>query len=262
MLTLMGMPPVEHVRLAAELGCVAISTGLMRMPMGMFGMAELYPDWSLQDDPALRREVKAALADTGVHIGLGEGFRVDPAFDVVEKFAAQIDLMAELGAWRINAISTDPDENRSIDQFGKLSDMVLARGMRFLVEFAPTQALDTPEGALRVADALGHDRCGMMLDAMHFFRSGGTVEMVGKLPVIYAQLCDVPLASPGISYMEEAMFGRMAPGDGELPLREWIAALPADCEIGIEVPNMARLESLGAEGHARGVVEAARALGA
>ena len=261
MLTLMGMPPVDHVRLAGALGCVSISTGLLRMPMAMFGRAELYPDWSLLDDKALRGEVKAALADTGVHIGLGEGFRVDPAFDVAEKFEAQLDIMAELGAWRINAISTEPDENRAIDQFGKLSDMVLERGMRFLVEFAPPHALNNAESALRMADALGHDRCGMMLDAMHFFRSGGTVEQVGKLPVIYAQLCDVPLVSPGISYMDEAMFHRTAPGDGELPLREWIAALPADCEIGLEVPNLARLESLGAAGHAKGVVEAARALG-
>lgn len=262
MLTLMGMPPVDHIKLAAELGCVSISTGLMRMPMAMFGMAELYPDWSLVEDKALRGEVKAALADTGVHIGLGEGFRVDPAFDVADKFPEQLDVMAELGAWRINAISTDPDESRWVDQFGKLSDMVMARGMRFLVEFAPTQALDNPAAALRVADALGHDRCGMMLDAMHFFRSGGTVEQVAGLPVIYAQLCDVPLVSQADSYMQEAMFGRRVPGEGELPIADWIAALPADCEIGLEVPNMARLESLGAKEHARGCVEAARRLGA
>jgi hypothetical protein len=62
--------------------------------------------------------------------------------------------------------------------------------------------------------------------------------------------------------MDEAMFDRMVPGEGELPLRDWIAALPADCAIGIEVPNMARLESLGPAEHARGVVAAARALGA
>lgn len=261
MLTLMGMPPVEHVRLAAGLGCVSISTGLMRLPMALFGRAELHPDWSLQDDPALRREVRAAMADCGVHIGLAEGFRVAADLDVA-KFAGQLDVFAELGALRVNAISTEPDENRAIDQFGKLSDMVRDRGMRFLIEFAPPHATNDAAAALRIADALGHDRCGMMLDAMHFFRSGGTVAQVAGLPVLYAQLCDVPLVSPGISYMDEAMFERMVPGEGELPLRDWIAALPADCEIGIEVPNLARLESPGAAEHARGCVEAARALGA
>jgi sugar phosphate isomerase/epimerase len=261
MLTLLGMNPVDHIRLAAELGCVSISTGMRRMPMAMFGREEIYPDWSLMDDKALRHEVKAALADTGVHIGLGEGFRVAPEFDVTT-FAPQLDILAELGTWRINAISTEPDHNRAVEQFGVLSDLVLARGMRFLVEFAPPNVLNNAASALRIADALGHDRCGMMLDSMHFFRSGGTVEQIAGLPVIYAQLCDAPLVSPGMSYMEEAMFNRMVPGEGELPLREWIAALPADCEIGIEVPNIARLESMGAAAHAKSVVEAARALGA
>lgn len=262
MLTLLGMPPVEHIRLAGELGCVSISTGLMRLPMAMFGRAELHPEWSLLDDAVLRREVKAALADTGVHIGLGEGFRVAPDLEA-ESFAPQLDIFAELGAWRINAISTEADEARAIDQFGKLSDMVLDRGMRFLVEFAPPHALNNAEKALAVADALGHDRCGMMLDAMHFFRSGGTVEQIASLPVIYAQMCDAPRASPGISYMEEAMFQRQVPGEGELPLREWVAALPADCEIGLEVPQVAALENgVSARDHAERVVKAARALGA
>lgn len=261
MLTLLGMPPVEHIRLAGELGCASISTGLMRLPMSMFGRAELYPEWSLLDDSELRSEVKAALADTGVHIGLGEGFRVAPGLEV-ESVAPQLDIFAELGTWRINAISTEPDQQRAIDQFGQLSDMVLARGMRFLVEFAPPHALNTAEAALAIADALGHDRCGMMLDAMHFFRSGGTVEQVAALPVLYAQMCDAPLVSPGISYLEEAMFQRQIPGEGELPLREWVAALPANCEIGLEVPQIAALENgRSARDHAQRAVNAARALG-
>ena len=40
------------------------------------------------------------------------------------------------------------------------------------------------------------------------------------------------------------------------------ATLPPDCIIGLEVPNLASIERLGADGHARTCVEAARALGA
>ncbi|MCB2077154.1 MAG: TIM barrel protein [Novosphingobium sp.] len=266
MLTLLGMPPVEHVTLAAELGCVTISTGLMKLPLSPFGYPQLetlYEPWSLLDDAALRRDVKLAMADTGVHIGLGEGFRVAPDLDVAD-FASQLDVFAELGALRINAISTEPDMDRAIDQFGLLSDMVMARGMRFLVEFAPPHVLNCAEKALAVADALGHERCGMMLDAMHFFRSGGTVEEIVKLPVIYAQMCDAPRMAPeGVTYMQEAMFERMVPGEGELPLREWIAALPDDCEIGLEVPTIARFEAgMSPRDHAAEVVKAARELGA
>ena len=262
MLTLMGMNPVEHVRLAAELGCVSLSTWLRRMPMTMFGKAELYDDWSLIDDAQLRRELKLAMAECGVHIGLGEGFRVAPGMEVAD-FAHQLDVFAELGALRINAIGLEPDAARSLDQFEELADMVMARGMRFLVEFAPPHAVNCAAAALAIADALGHDRCGMMLDAMHFFRSGGTVADVARLPVIYAQMCDAPMPAPeGLSYMDEAMWHRRVPGEGALPLRDGVAALPADCEIGLEVPNLGLLEALGPREHARRAVAAARALGA
>jgi len=262
MLTLYGMPPVDHVRLAGELGCAAISTGLMRMPMAMFGKDELYPEWSLLEDKALRGEMKAAMADCGVHVGLGEGFRVAPEIEVAN-YGPQLDIFAELGARTINAIGMEPDAARSLDQYGVIAGMVRARGMDFVIEFAPPHAIDTAEAALRIADALGHDRCGLLVDAMHFFRSGGTVEQLATLPVRYAQMCDVPRAAPeGVSYMQEAMFERRVPGAGELPLAEWVAALPADCEIGLEVPNLARVQSLGARDHAAEAVNAARALGA
>ena len=263
MLTLLGMPVVDHIRLAADLGCVSISTGLGRLPMAMFGHAEIHAPWSLADDAALRRETKAALADTGVRIGLGEGFRVAPNLDVAS-FAGALDIFAELGAERINAICTEPDIARAIDQFGQLSDMVMARDMRFLVEFAPPHVLDCAEKALGVADALGHDRCGMMLDAMHFFRSGGTIAQIASLPVVYAQMCDVPQVAPaGMDYMTEAMFHRCLPGEGQLPLAEWIAALPADCIIGLEVPQIAPVEQgVPLADHAARCVAAARGLGA
>ncbi|MCB2059428.1 MAG: TIM barrel protein [Novosphingobium sp.] len=267
MLTLLGMPPVEHVELAAELGCVSISTGLMRMPLAPFGYpdVELYPDWSLAEDPALRRETKAALRDTGVHIGLGEGFRVCPEQDVVDA-AGQLDVMADLGAWRINAICTEHDLPRAHDQYAMLAEMVTARGMQFIVEFAPPHALNSLEAALAVVDHVGPGRCRIMFDTMHFFRSGGEVADIEELdPTVigYAQMCDVPQQSPGTSYMQEAMFERMVPGEGELPLREWLAALPLDCEIGLEVPMIERLRSgMSPREHAAEVVAAARALGA
>lgn len=263
MLTLLGINPVDHVRLAADLGCTSISTGLMRLPLAMFGHAEIYPPWSLSDDPALRAGLKAALADTGVVIGLGEGFRVAPGMEAADA-ARHLDLFAEMGALRINAIGTESDRGRMIDQFGTLADMVAARGMVFMVEFAPPHVLACAADALAVADALGHDRCGMMLDAMHFFRSGGTVDQIAALPVRYAQLCDAPCVAPvDLSYMDEAMFGREVPGEGEFPLAEWIAALPADCVIGLEVPQLALVRGeITPADHARRCVEAARALGA
>ncbi|MEY2926823.1 MAG: hypothetical protein RL367_1300 [Pseudomonadota bacterium] len=267
MLTLLGMPPVEHVRLAAELGCVSISTGLTGLPLTMFGLPELgiYPQWSLETDQLLRREMKAALRDTGVHIGLGEGFRVRTDGDVRDR-GAGLDIMAELGAVRINAVSMEPAMARTYDQLGVLADMVIERGMLFTIEFAPPNAINSLEGALAAVEHVGHGRCRILFDAMHFFRSGGTVAALQALdPALigYAQLCDAPMESAGGTYMAEAMFARMVPGEGELPLRDFIAALPTDCEIGLEVPILANLQAgISPRDHAARAVAAARALGA
>jgi sugar phosphate isomerase/epimerase len=268
MLTLFGMNPVEHVKLAAELGCVAISTGLTGLPSSMMaamGHADfnLYDPWSLEDDPALVREMKAAMVDTGVYISLGEGFRVRDDGDVRDREAG-LDLMADLGARRINAVSMERDMARTYDQLGALADMVIERGMLFTVEFAPANTISNLADALAAVDHIGRGRCHILLDSMHFFRSGGTVDQIKDLDpelIGYAQLADAPLVSAYSTYLPEAMFDRMVPGTGEFPLRDFIAALPADCEIGLEVPRIADLKAgMSPRDHAASVVAAARRL--
>ena len=81
---------------------------------------------------ALRREMKAVLRDTGVHIGLGEGFRIRPDGDVHDHASGR-DIVAELGALRVNAVSMEPDMARGHDQLAVLADMMTGRGMQFIV---------------------------------------------------------------------------------------------------------------------------------
>ena len=115
-------------------------------------------------------------------------------------------------------------------------------------------------------DHIGKGRCRLLIDSMHFFRSGGTVEKLEALDsdlIGYAQISDAPMLSDGRTYMEEAMFDRLAPGDGEFPLREWIAALPTEIEIGLEVPRLVDLRGgMNPRDHAARLVKAARNLGA
>jgi sugar phosphate isomerase/epimerase len=268
MLTLLGMPPVEHVRLAAELGCASISLALSGFPFARFGYPDFapYPAWSLEHDAGLRRDMKAALKDTGMCIALGEGFRIRPDGDIAER-AAALDIMAELGARRISAVSMEHDLPRTYDQLSALADMVIARGMQFLVEFAPYNAINTLGGALAAITQVGRERCNLQMDSMHFFRSGGAVAELKALTardpslLAYVQLCDAPRVSPGMPYMQEAMFARQIPGAGQLPLREWLSALPAGIAIGVEAPIIAELMR-GPREHAARAIAAARALGA
>lgn len=262
LLSVLGMPPVDHVRLAAELGCVHISTGLNRVPdpFNPYG----YADWSLREDAGLRREMTAAMRDTGVTISLGEGFAVRPGQAMADK-ARDFDLMAELGARGIGGIVQEPDPGRALDEFALLVEMAAARGMLATIEFAPPHPVGRLDEALAMIGQVGHPGLRVLIDAMHFFRSGGTVERLRALDpgiIGYAQLCDVPLTSDE-EYMQEAMTGRLAPGRGELPLADFIAALPADIPLGLELPRMAEAKAgIAPIDVLRPAVEAARALGA
>ncbi len=222
-----------------------------------------YPAWSLRDEPALRREMIAAMRDTGVKIGLAEGFSAKAGADVAD-FAADLDLFAELGAVRLNAICMEDDMAMAVDQLGKLAGMAADRGMTFTIEFFPSEGINSFERALQVIDGIGRDKARILLDSMHFFRTGGTLEKLagaGSDVIGYVQLADAPDTPPGESYFMDSMFARQVPGEGELPLRELVAALPADMPISLEVPQLADLKAMGPRAHAARVTEAARALG-
>jgi hypothetical protein len=82
-ISVFGLPPVECVNLVADLGCQYMSVMLTSIPYAR----PYYPKFSLRDDPALRREMIAAMRDRGVSIALGEGFSVAARRDLREGWA-------------------------------------------------------------------------------------------------------------------------------------------------------------------------------
>lgn len=238
--TVLGMGPVEHVTLAADLGCRAVSMGLSQSPFNPHG----YPAWSLRDDPALQRELKAVLHERGIIISIGKGMGVSAEFEV-EARAAEMDLLADLGALRINAADMGVERGRAFDQFAKLCDMAQDRGMEFSIEFCPIFTIRSLAEALEVVHHIGDGRATVLIDAMHFFRSGGTVRQIAELdPALigHVQLSDATRKGTG-DYMQEAMSGRLIPGQGELPLREFVDALPRGQTLGLEVPLPAEAQA-------------------
>jgi sugar phosphate isomerase/epimerase len=100
--------------------------------------------------------------------------------------------------------------------------------------------LNSLEKADRVAARCGSANIGLLIDALHLARSGGTPEAVARLPrerIAYLQLCDAPRALPAdMPQRVESLTSRLYPGDGELPLLALIEALPADIVIDVETP--------------------------
>ncbi|SFF96156.1 Sugar phosphate isomerase/epimerase [Novosphingobium sp. CF614] len=240
LLTVLGMGPVEHVTLAADLGCTGVSLGLAQLPLNPCG----YPAWSLREDAGLRRELKAVLRERGVVISIAEGISVSSGMDVSQR-AADMDLLAELGTRRISAVDAGAERERAIDQCARLCEMARERGMEFSIEFCPVYTIRSLPDALEAVRRIGEDKASVVIDSMHFFRSGGTVRQIAELdPALigHVQLCDAARKTGG-DYRWEARANRITPGEGDLPLREFVDALPRGQMLGLEVPSLGALQN-------------------
>lgn len=258
-LSVFGMPPVDFVSLAADLGCRHISTGLESNPYSSLG----FPPFSLREDAALRREMTAVMRDRGISISLGEGMNVRAGTDVRDR-GPDLEIMTELGVHRINTVSLDPDPDRSVEQFGLLAEMAASFGMETTLEPSPGLTIGDLRTALYAIRQVGRPDFRLLIDTMHIVRSGSTPDDLAALEpdvIGYIQLSDAPLVPTTSNYMAEAMFERMAPGTGGLPLLDLLAALPRDRVIGLEVPIRSQAEAgVGTRDRLSRCVEAARSL--
>jgi sugar phosphate isomerase/epimerase len=254
-----GLPPIEFVDLAADLGCRYISAVVQGVPLVPLG----YPPFSLKDDPALRKDVHAAMQHRGVAASLGDGFLV-LADTEISSFGADLDVLAELDVPRINVVSLDPDLGRTFDQFAALTELAAQRGIQTVVEPVPGLTVGDLPTALAAREYVGRPDFRLLIDTMHLVRSGsGPADLAAIDPehIGYAQLNDTTLLPRLDNYMEEAMFERMVPGEGELPLADILAVLPDDIVLEIEVPQRSlALAGVSPIDRLRPCVEAARRL--
>jgi sugar phosphate isomerase/epimerase len=260
MLCVFGMPPIDYVQLVADLGCRYITTGLDGFVVKQLG----YQPYSLRDDPGLRRELLAAMDDRGISISLGEGLLIAPGVDV-RSYTGDLDIMAELRIPRINTVSLEAGRARTFDELAVLTGLAAERGILTSVEPVPGLAIADLPTALAAVEHVGREEISLLIDTMHVARSGAGPDDLRALPaerIGHVQLCDVPLRSTReYHYAEEAMYHRMVPGEGELPLAEMLAALPEDRVVGLEVPMLSRAEAgISAYERLLPCVESARAL--
>jgi sugar phosphate isomerase/epimerase len=254
-----GLPPVEFVNLTADLGCRYMSAVVQAQQLLPLG----YRPFSLKDDVALRKEMRAAMDHRGVTISLGDGFLVLPGAEM-RTFSADLDVLAELGVPRINVVSLDPDLSRTFDQFATLTELAAQRNIETDVEPVPGLTVGDLPTALAALEHVGRPDFRLLIDTMHLVRSGSSAADLAALDpdhIGYAQLNDTTLQPRIDNYMEEAMFERMVPGEGELPLHDILSVLPPDIVIELEVPR----RSLGLAGvspidRLRPCVDAARRL--
>jgi sugar phosphate isomerase/epimerase len=140
-------------------------------------------------------------------------------------------------------MSAEPEEARTLDRFGDLCDRAAAYGLDVCLEFAIYTGVRTLAHAAEVVARSKRSNAFVLIDALHFSRSGGLpahVATVDPSLLRYAQICDAGPDMPGPTdtpaLIREARTGRLLPGEGVLPLAELVAALPDGAPLAIEAP--------------------------
>ena len=158
-----------------------------------------------------------------------------------EQVAPVIEATHALGAPTIVANGFDPDLERFSAMFARYCEAASAAGIRVALEFLPYSGVRTLDAAMHVIANSGADNAGVLLDALHLERSGGTPRDIARIPakrIAFAQLCDAKRMSGPRSdeaLLQEARTARLPAGEGELPLFDFLDALPPGLEIEYEV---------------------------
>ena len=238
-LTVLDTTPPELVSVAAAAGFRTIGIRLTATPsVGV-------PPYDVLHDGPLLRETLARLADTGVSVLDTEFLRFEPErpVGVPEGF---LEVSARLGARNILVMSAEPEDARTLDRLCELCDQAAAYGLHVNLEFAIYTGVRTLAHAAEVVARSKRSNASVLIDALHFSRSGGLPAHVAQVdPSLfrYAQICDASPIMPGPrdtpSLIREARTGRLLPGDGALPLADLVAALPDGLPLAIEAPCQA-----------------------
>ena len=228
-----SVPPAEFVGLAAAAGFATVGFRLFPAFPGA-------PFYRLPTASAEGRDVKARLEGSGVALYDIEFVVVDAAFEPRSVLPVLEDAAA-LGAQRLSVCGDDTDRSRLADNFAALCAVAAEVGMAVDLENMGWRPVRTFGDSLAVVEAAGADNAGVLVDALHFFRNGGTVEALTASParrICSLQLCDVTGPDPTTdeARIAEARGGRLAPGDGKLPLAAMLAAAPRDATLSVEVP--------------------------
>jgi len=240
-LTMFGTHPLRYAELAAKAGAQTIalwSANMEPLPNG----ASRY---SLLDDLALCRDLRRTLDDNGLRLGMVDGLVVWPGRRVRD-YERGFSQLAELGVTLANTVSFDAMA-RSRDEFAELVEMAEPYGMTITLESCPALTVRTLAEARAIVREVCRPNFKLLIDTMHVTRSG-EADMVPTLDpseIGYVQISDVPLVGPhsDAGYMEEAMCGRLIPGEGEAPLAMMLGNIPDDVIVSVEVPMRNRQEA-------------------
>ncbi len=190
--------------------------------------------------PATTRAIRAAARDAGVALLDCEVAWIMPG-PPDPWLTELVHITAELGAANLLVVSSDPDMAATTAKFQTLVSAAAGTGVRVNLEFGIFTEVKTLAMARAVLEGVEGKAKALLIDTLHWARSGGTAEDLAAIPcewLSYCQPCDAPADGPDTSnfdaIIDDAINRRMPLGQGGLPVAAMVDALPAHLPMAIE----------------------------
>jgi sugar phosphate isomerase/epimerase len=182
-------------------------------------------------DAGVAREIRRIVADSGLIVLDAEVIWIRPG-PLDPGHLRIVDIAAEVDARNLLVVSSDPDLDATAEKLGALIDHARPAGISVSLEFGAFTEMKSLAMTLDVLERTG--------------RPGGGPADVARVPrerFTYAQFCDAPASGPSVEdikgIIDEAVDGRLLPGDGALPLNDLLQALPAGIPLSVELRSKA-----------------------
>lgn len=231
-LTLLNTKTADVIPAAAAAGFKSVSIRITARKPGE-------PYDPIVGNPAAIRDLRQRLAADGLRLSNTSIYHLYP--DVtMEHVLPAIEATAELGAKIMVATCMDSDHDRWVAFMARYCEAAAKSGITVALEFVPYSQARTIAVGADLVRRTGAGNFGLLVDSLHLSRSGGQpadIRGVDPKHIVFAQLCDaVAQIPPPEGLMHEARNGRLYPGDGALPLYDFLDALPAGIELECETP--------------------------
>lgn len=242
-LTAMDVGPLELIEIAATCGYEAVSlfTNAPHVPIEGQEGKFVFPTVT----QAMEFEVRERLDAHGLAMVNAEFFLLKPDVDL-EDYAPGLALGRALGARHAISHVFEPDPARAVDLIGRLCDLAAAEDMTVALEFCQmTPGCKSLGQAAWFVSQVGAANLGFGICPMHLVRSGGSAADIAALDpglLLYGQLNDGCGLHVSEAYFDE-VHDRQLPGKGDFPLRQIIAALPAEAPIEVKCPSESRIRA-------------------
>ena len=188
---------------------------------------------------ALIRDIVTRLDATGIRLFDVDAVWLAPHTNV-KSLVPALEVAARLGAQHVLVVGSDPDLRRLTDNFSALCDSAQTLSLGVVLEFLPYSDLKSLRQALDMLDRVKKKNARLLIDALHFYRSGGHPRDLAAIDpslIPYMHLCDATALAPEPDGLKaEGRTGRLYPGEGGLALGDLLRALPKGIPMGIEAP--------------------------